>query len=72
MVLIIERGITPKERLRQQDIYAERMSTGEKALTLKQTMSVLYRFSYKRASLRMVCGVDEDHNEHWRSVLLSC
>ena len=40
MVLIIERGITPKERLRQQDIYAERMSTGEKALTLKQTMSV--------------------------------
>ena len=40
--------------------------------SLKQTMSVLYRFSYKRASLRMVCGVDEDHNEHWRSVLLSC
>ena len=40
MVLIVERGIPPKERLRQQDLYAERMSTGVKALTLKQSMSV--------------------------------
>lgn len=39
-VLIVERGIPPKERLRQQDLYSERMSTGEKALVLKQTMSV--------------------------------
>ena len=39
-VLIVERGIPPKERLRQQDLYAERMATGEKALVLKQTMSV--------------------------------
>merc|ERR1719221_1585144 len=38
-VLIVERGISPKERLRQQDLYAERMGTGEKALVLKQTMS---------------------------------
>ena len=48
MVLIIERGITPKERLRQQDIYAERMSTGEKALTLKQTMSVCDNLTFEK------------------------
>jgi len=39
-VLITERGIPPKERLRQQNLYSERMATGEKALVLKQTMSV--------------------------------
>lgn len=39
-VLIVERGIPPKERLRQQNLYSERMATGEKALVLKQTMSV--------------------------------
>lgn len=39
-VLIVERGIPPAERLRQQDMYAERMATGEKALVMKQTMSV--------------------------------
>ena len=42
-VLIVERGISPKERLRQQDLYAERMQTGEKALVLKQTMSVRFK-----------------------------
>ena len=42
-VLIVERGISPKERLRQQDLYAERMQTGEKALVLKQTMSVSFK-----------------------------
>ncbi len=40
MVLILERGIGPKERLRQQNLYSERMATGEKALVMKQTMSV--------------------------------
>ena len=44
MVLIVERGIPPKERLQQQDLYAERMSTGVKALTLKQSMSVSRNF----------------------------
>ena len=39
--MIVERGIAPKERLRQQDLYAERMQTGEKALVLKQTMTVM-------------------------------
>ena len=39
--MIVERGIAPKERLRQQDLYAERMQTGEKALVLKQTMTVI-------------------------------
>ena len=39
-VLIVERGIPPAERLRQQDLYSERMATGEMALVLKQTMSV--------------------------------
>ena len=39
-VLIVERGIPPKERLRQQDLYSERMATGEKALVMKQTMTV--------------------------------
>ena len=38
--MIVERGVAPPERIRQQDLYAERMSTGEKALVLKQTMSV--------------------------------
>lgn len=41
-MLIVERGIPPKERLRQQDLYSERMATGEKALVLKQTLSVIY------------------------------
>lgn len=45
-VLIVERGIPPKERLRQQDLYSERMATGEKALVMKQTMTVsLWFFS---------------------------
>ena len=39
-VLIVERGIPPAERMRQQNLYAERMATGEQALVLKQTMSV--------------------------------
>ena len=39
-VLIVERGIPPKERLRQQDLYSERMATGAKALVMKQTMTV--------------------------------
>ena len=39
-MLITERGIPPKERLRQQDLYSERMATKEKALVMKQTMTV--------------------------------
>eukprot|EP00093_Oithona_nana_P014699 14699.XXX_416738_417099_1 [CDS] Oithona nana genome sequencing. len=39
-VLIVERCIAPEERLRQQNLYSERMATGEKALVLKQTMSM--------------------------------
>ena len=38
-MLIVERGIAPKERLRQQDLYSERMAKGEKALVMKQTMT---------------------------------
>ncbi|CAB4055432.1 TRPV5 [Lepeophtheirus salmonis] len=38
-VLIVERGISSKERLRNQNIYSERMSTGKKAMVMKQTMS---------------------------------
>ena len=34
IILLLERGIPPKERLIQQDIYSERMATGEKALIL--------------------------------------
>ena len=41
-VLIVERGIPPAERLRQQDLYSEKMATGEMALVLKQTMSVSF------------------------------
>merc|ERR1712029_589623 len=40
IVLIVERCIAPEERLRQQNLYSERMATGEKALVLKQTMSM--------------------------------
>ena len=40
MVLILERQIHPKIRLKEQDMYSERMATGEKALVMKQTMSV--------------------------------
>ena len=40
VILLLERGIPPKQRLIQQDIYSERMATGEKALILKQTLSV--------------------------------
>ncbi|XP_059093541.1 transient receptor potential cation channel subfamily V member 5-like isoform X2 [Tigriopus californicus] len=38
-VLIVERGIPPKSRLHHQNLYSERMATGEKALVMKQTMS---------------------------------
>ena len=40
VILLLERGIPPQQRLIQQDIYSERMATGEKALILKQTLSV--------------------------------
>ena len=43
IVLLVERGIPPAERLKQQDLYAERMATGQKALVLKQTMSVSFQ-----------------------------
>ena len=43
MVLILERQIHPKIRLKEQDMYSERMATGEKALVMKQTMSVSKR-----------------------------
>ena len=43
MVLILERQIHPKIRLKEQDRYSERMATGEKALVMKQTMSVSMR-----------------------------
>ena len=39
IVLLIERGIAPKQRLIEQNNYSEYMATGEKALILKQTMS---------------------------------
>ena len=39
VVLLVERGIPPKQRLIEQDNYAEYMATGEKALILKQTLS---------------------------------
>merc|ERR1719458_483414 len=38
-LLITERGIPPKERLRQQDLYADRDSAGDKALVMKQFLS---------------------------------
>ena len=40
VVLLVERGIPPKQRLVEQNKYSEYMATGEKALILKQTMSV--------------------------------
>ena len=52
-VLIVERGIPPAERLRQQDLYSERMATGEKALVLKQTMSVSFENSVTKCEF---CG----------------
>ena len=39
VVLLVERGIPPSQRLIEQDKYSEYMATGEKALILKQTMS---------------------------------
>ena len=39
VVLLIERQISPKQRLIEQNNYSEYMATGEKALILKQTMS---------------------------------
>ena len=38
-VLIVERGIPPAERLRQQDLYSERNSTGKKVMVMKQFLS---------------------------------
>ena len=40
VVLLLERGIPSDERLIEQDNYSERMVTGEKALILKQTLSI--------------------------------
>ena len=45
-IVIFFSGIPPAERLRQQDSYAERMATGEKALVLKQTMTVSKIFTF--------------------------
>ena len=39
IVLLVERGIPPSQRLIEQNKYSEYMATGEKALILKQTMS---------------------------------
>ena len=39
VVLLVERGIPPSQRLIEQNKYSEYMATGEKALILKQTMS---------------------------------
>ena len=39
VVLLVERGIPPAQRLIEQNNYSEYMATGEKALILKQTMS---------------------------------
>merc|ERR1719510_1128375 len=39
VVLLIERGIHPSQRLIEQNRYSEYMATGEKALILKQVMS---------------------------------
>merc|ERR1712046_567887 len=38
-VLITERSIPPAERLRQQDLYWDKNSDGEKALVMKQFLS---------------------------------
>ena len=38
-VLIVERGIPPAERLRQQDLYSERNSSDKKCLVMKQFLS---------------------------------
>ena len=38
-MLIVERGIPPAERLRQQDLYSERNSTGKKVMVMKQFLS---------------------------------
>ena len=39
VVLIVERTVPPKERLRMQDLYADRNSDGDKALVMKQFLS---------------------------------
>ena len=39
VVLLVERGIPPSQRLVEQNRYSEYMATGEKALILKQVMS---------------------------------
>ena len=39
VVLLVERGIAPDQRLIEQNRYSEYMATGEKALILKQVMS---------------------------------
>merc|ERR1712141_426987 len=39
VVLLVERGIPPSQRLIEQNRYSEYMATGEKALILKQVMS---------------------------------
>ena len=38
-VLIVERSCSPKERLKFQDLYADRNSDGDKALVMKQFLS---------------------------------
>ena len=39
VVLIVERTVPPKERLRLQDLYCDKNSDGEKALVMKQFLS---------------------------------
>ena len=39
-MLVVERGVHPKERLKLQELYSKRMHNGEKAFVLRQTQSV--------------------------------
>lgn len=46
IVLVVERGVNPKERLKNFSIYSQPMSDGKRALVLRQSQTVSGRREY--------------------------
>jgi len=64
IVLVVERGVSPPERLRQLNVYSQPMSDGKRALVLRLNQSVcvyyFYCWNYTRVAGRRQ-GRNEGH-----------
>lgn len=51
IVLVVERGVSPPERLKQLNVYSQPMSDGKRALVLRLNQSVRF---YKDSNARLI------------------